>query len=198
MPNTSGSANSVPPVSTDDYERAQKAIFGAISSMEKRVQQAVEKEVDTLFHNLEHLEKEEIKARAKKAVAKGGQKVRKTVDDHRKSDRKHQLPFYDLDSHSYPYEWPKGDPEHRILHAVEAAEKAVLQAVEKEVSTLFHSSDKHPENESKKQAHKVLKLSVTKTSSKSEESREERRRRFREGIQKATEEMLAMDIPFDE
>jgi hypothetical protein len=53
-----------------------------------------------------------------------------------------------LHSH-YPYDWPHGEPhdDHRILHAVEAAEKALLRAVDEEVNSLFHDLKTHDEDD---------------------------------------------------
>jgi hypothetical protein len=58
------------------------------------VQHVIEKEVDNLFHDLEHHEKRDIIDRANKAVKKGVNKVKQQVDDH-DHDKEKSLPLLD-------------------------------------------------------------------------------------------------------
>ena len=60
----------------------------------------------------------------------------------------------------YPYAWPSLNErefphehkDHKILHAVEAAEKTLLNAIEKEVDVLFHSEKPADDNAPAEQA----------------------------------------------
>jgi hypothetical protein len=136
-----------------EYERAEKAILDAITNVEKKVQTAIEAEVDTLFHGFEgHAAsvKADVTAKARKAVQGGVSTAKRSVDDHAE---RHAYPFEN--DHPFPYAHPllnaKRDPTHyrerRILHAVESAEKAVLSAIQIEVETLFpptEHQDKDP------------------------------------------------------
>jgi hypothetical protein len=83
-----------------------------------------------------------------------------------------------LHSH-YPYDWPHGDPhaDHRILHAVEAAEKALLHAVEEEVNSLFHDLKTHDEDDPHppKKAATSVKSGVEKAKKKVDDVRDHRR-----------------------
>ncbi|MGK3738061.1 MAG: hypothetical protein ACI8RD_004254, partial [Bacillariaceae sp.] len=58
------------------------------------VQHVIEKEVNNLFHDLEHHEKSAIVDRANKAVKKGVNKVKQQVDDH-DHDKEKSLPLLD-------------------------------------------------------------------------------------------------------
>ena len=78
--------------------------------------------------------------KARTAVKLGVEKVKSHMDN---KDSSFPYEIYN------PYEWPGrkvGDnldhQDSRILHAVEAAERAVLHAVEQEVDTLFHPKDR--------------------------------------------------------
>jgi len=62
------------------------------------MQHVIEKEVDTLFHGLEHHEKRDIIDRANKAVKKGVNKVKKQVEDH-DHDKEKGLPLLDYMTH---------------------------------------------------------------------------------------------------
>eukprot|EP00980_Cylindrotheca_fusiformis_P004897 scaffold1041_cov121-Cylindrotheca_fusiformis.AAC.2 len=166
-----------PTISKDDYERAQKEIFDAIKRLEGNVERVVEKEVDTLFQDLENHKKKDIKEEAMKVVKKGTTKVKKSVEDHDHS-REGTLPSLH-DPHHYPYDWPHEDPDHRILHAIEAAEKAVLHAVNDEVMNLFHESDgSNSNNNEAKRAQEVLKEGVLKANKHLNDSHEHRRSWF--------------------
>jgi hypothetical protein len=85
-----------------------------------------------------------------------------------------------LHSH-YPYDWPHGEPhdDHRILHAVEAAEKALLRAVDEEVNSLFHDLKTHDEDDphpaKKEKAATSVKSGVEKGKKKVEDVRDHRR-----------------------
>jgi hypothetical protein len=103
---------------------------------------------------------ESIKQQAKERVQTSAKKVRKKVEDHDHTIQK-TLPSMH-DSYPFPYAWPKEDPEHRILHAVEAAEKAIFHAVEEEVNTLFHEIKHDNEGSDDEQVSVALKKSVEK------------------------------------
>lgn len=132
-----------------EYERAEKAILDAITNVEKKVQTAIEAEVDTLFHGSEgHAAsiKADVTTKARKAVQGGVSIAKRSVDDH---TERHAYPFEK--DHPFPYAHPllhaNRDPTHhrerRILHAVESAEKAVLSAIQTEVETLFPPTEHH-------------------------------------------------------
>lgn len=163
-----------PEISLDEYQRAEKAIFQAVSKLEEKVQHAIEDEVDTLFHELDHHEKESIKQQAKAKVQQSAKKVRQKVEAHDHAAKK-TLPSLH-DPHPFPYAWPKEDPEHRILHAVESAEKAVLHAVKEEVNTLFQEL-KHDDDDAKKSVKHALKKSVQKVDQHVDTKHEHRRQR---------------------
>ena len=165
--------------SEGDSKRAESAILGAIRAVEKKVQSAVESEVNTIFHELEDHHKSDIEDRAKKAVEKGAKKVKKQVDEKAKG--------YPYEIH-YPYQWPhvekktgkhgKKDKvtehkDHRILHAVEAAEQAVIHAIQEEVDTIFHESEHH--EDTKKKAKSVVEEGVNKAKKEVEDTHEHRR-----------------------
>lgn len=83
--------------------------------------------------------------------------------------------------------WPKQEEkemqknEHRLLHAIEAAEKAVLHAVQEEVESLFHET--HDENnplkdespKSTKKANEGVKKGVKKAKKHVEDSQQVRK-----------------------
>lgn len=180
-----------PKVSEDDYERAEKAIFDAVGKLEVKVQHAVENEVDMLFHELEHHEKEAIKKTVREKVQKSAQKVKKLVEDH---DGEGTLPLLH-EMHPYPYDWPHENSEHRMLHAIESAEKAVLHAVEEEVSTLFHELEHHEDQTAAKHAEKALKKAHEKASKHVEEKHERRRNWFMENVKgNPLEEYMLADV----
>lgn len=129
----------------DDYERAEKQIFSAIRKLERNLEKVMEREVDTLFHELEHHDKVAVKKKAQRAVKKGAKKVKSDVGGIQKLST---LP----ESYHYPYDWPHGEPEHRLLQAIESAEKAVLHAVQNEVNSLFHQLENHDEDNEHKVA----------------------------------------------
>jgi hypothetical protein len=71
-----------PPLQEGDYERAEKEIFRAIGKAEQKMQHAIEKEVDGLYHkDTDPKEKEKVKKKAKTAVKEGAKKVKQAVDD---------------------------------------------------------------------------------------------------------------------
>jgi hypothetical protein len=73
---------SPPPLQEGDYERAEKEIFRAIGKAEQKMQHAIEKEVDGLYHkDTDPKEKEKVKKKAKTAVKEGAKKVKQAVDD---------------------------------------------------------------------------------------------------------------------
>ena len=117
----------------DEIHRAESAVLNAIGFVEDKVQQAVEEEVQTLFHELQDHQKDHIEQKVGEIVKRGAGKVKKQVEEH------------DVDqSSSYPFERHVKNnklaehKDHRILHAVESAEHAVLHAIEDEVNLFFH------------------------------------------------------------
>ena len=171
-------AKADPEISHDDYQRAEKAIFHAVGQLEQRVQHAIEDEVDTIFHDMDHHEKESIKEKTKAKIQTGAKKVREKVETHDHAAQKALPEMHD--KHPFPYAWPKEDPEHHILHAVEAAEKAVLHAVEEEVNTIFHEM-KREDNDEKKNMKQAVKKSMEKMDKHVADKHEHRRKKVQEG-----------------
>ncbi|CAJ1962725.1 unnamed protein product [Cylindrotheca closterium] len=149
----------------DDYERAEKQIFGAIGNLEHNVAKVMEKEVDTLFHEMDHHDKAAVKKKAQKAVKRGVKRVKTDIGIKKMST----LP----EDYHYPY--ALDDPDHRLLHAIEHAEKAVLHAVENEVNGLFHELDHHEEHHEHK---KALAKGVAKANKHLDDAHESRRSWF--------------------
>lgn len=168
-------------------------IRDSIASMERRLQKAVEEEVDLLFHGSEdHEKKTEMKEKAKAVVTKGSKKAKQVVEEHEAAARRH-LPFED---HPFPYSWPKEHHgEHKdinVLHAIGSAEKALLHAVEDEVGTLFHEIEHHHEKDAAKKAEAVVKKSVKKTKQKVEQEHQKRKEYLDSG--NAIEEYMRWDL----
>lgn len=180
----------------DDYERAQKAILDAISNIEHKVEAALECEVTNLFRDLDdhHETKQEAKKQTKKAVKQGAQKVKTHVKEHKATAKKTaDWPSYPLEIRN-PYEWPhhkepkmakekkKVDIDHRdirILHAVEAAEQAVLQAIEEEVTSIFHGTEHHEKHPGHvKKTKEAYHLSLESAKKLADETKQDRRRWF--------------------
>lgn len=152
----------------EETKRAEHSIRHSIEVVEQKIHNAVQDEVDTLFHKSPE-KKEQVSTQAKKAVEQGTAKIKEQVKER-------------SEIHHYPYEWPAKTeahaPKHRdykILHAVENAEKAVLHAVEEEVNNLFHGMD-HPHEDEKEHAKTVVKKGVKKASEKVDEGNEKRRK----------------------
>lgn len=179
------------PAAVDDYERAEKAVLSAIAMVEDKVQKAVAAEVDTLFHKTttkkqqQNDKKADVAAKAKKAVEHAADKVKRAVTDYDRNAAEHEQHWYPFEMyHPYRFEHPevrqKGTPEahkdHRILHAVESAEKAVLQAVRDEVDTIFHDLEHHNDHkETVAQAKTSVKKGVQKATAKVKDIHEHRR-----------------------
>ena len=150
---------------TDDYERAEKAILKSVENIEAIVEKAVADEVDILFHkDRDHPDKEKITSSAKKAITNGADKVKSTIKGH--SEKK-----------LYPFEMKSQQQQknslvhkdHRVLHAIEAAERAVLRAITDEVDTLFHETvhekkSQIPNNPTLQQAKTTVKDGILKAS----------------------------------
>jgi len=127
----------------DTHQRATKAILNAVTTVEDHAQRLITAEVESYFHSNSHPseqhKKKQVAAHAQKAVQEGTRKVKESVT---------AGGGYTM-SNVYPFEKDetKGTPvkhkDHRILDAVEAAEKAVLQAIQAEVDTMFHTEDDH-------------------------------------------------------
>ncbi|KAL3943738.1 MAG: hypothetical protein SGBAC_002208 [Bacillariaceae sp.] len=155
------------PQLVDDYDNAERQIFDAIGKLERNMEKVMEAEVDTLFHELKHHDKVEIKKKAQQAVKKGAKKV--------KTDIGHQTQPSLPEAYHYPYDWPNEDPDHRLLHAIEHAEKAVMHAVEAEVNGLFHGLDNQEEHHEHK---KALSKGVSKGNKYLDEAHQSRRSWF--------------------
>jgi hypothetical protein len=169
-----------PPLSEEDHNRAQAAIRNAVEKLEERVHKVLEAEVDTLFHDLGHEEKSKIVEKAKRKVQDGAAKVKDQVEV---TSRQEDLPFANS---QYPYDWPHEDPNHRILHAVESAEKAVLHAVEQEVASLFHGLEEgHEDTDATKHTETILKKGIETTGKQMKAGHENRRERYTLSIKPA-------------
>lgn len=153
----------------EDTKRAERSIRHSIELVEEKIHKAVQDEVDTLFHKSPE-KKQDVAEKAKKAVQQGANKVKEEVEKR-------------SEIHHYPYEWPvhteaHAPKDHKILHAIENAEKAVLHAVEEEVNLLFHEPEHHDnkDKETTKKAKSVLKKGVKKASENVEDTHEHRRK----------------------
>lgn len=136
--------------------------------VEDKIQRAVQAEVDTLFHKSSPEKKQDVATKAKQAVEQGTAKIKGEVEKR-------------SEIHHYPYDWPtKAEAhvprDHKILHAIENAEKAVLHAVEEEVNNLFHEVSHHEDKDTVKKAQKVVQKSVKKASEHVEDTHEHRRK----------------------
>jgi len=178
---TTASTGSASKGSSDDYERAEKAIFHGMEMVEEKIQKAVEEEVHSLYDEAaaEH-HRDEIVAKTKAAIQKGAHKVKEEHNEKRKS--KTLLHDTNHDDHD----------DHRILHAVEAAEKAVLHAVQEEVDQLFHELHSHDNNNAKGKGnkHHAAKQGVQKAKQHVEQSHQERQKWMSEKDAKAIDEYI--------
>jgi predicted flap endonuclease-1-like 5' DNA nuclease len=167
----------------NDYERAEKAIFHGMEVVEHEVQKAVENEVYSIFEEMNHDRRKEVTEHVKKAVTNGASKAKSTAQREYKS-----MPF--LPKHAEE----EDRHDHRILHAMEAAERAVLNAVKEEVDTLFHDSE-HPlqaEPQTTKEAKKSAKKGFEKAAKRVEDTHKERKRWIHEMDDKAIDEYIKM------
>ena len=153
----------------EDTKRAERSIRHSISVVENKLHRLIEDEVDTLFHKSSPEKKQDVSAKAKKAVEQGTAKIKEQVEKR-------------SEIHHYPYEWPT-KPEahvprdHKILHAIENAEKAVLHAVEEEVNNLFHEVHHDADDkETAKKAKAVVTRGVKKAKEQVTEDTEHRRK----------------------
>lgn len=105
----------------EDYERAEKIIFKSLMAAERALEHAIHQEVDALFHGDDD-DKDQDKVY--RAVQKGAAKVR-------------EAGVSSFDHSSDPPD------SRRILHAVEVAEQALLDAVRTEVENLFPTQKQH-------------------------------------------------------
>ena len=144
----------------DDYERAEQAILRSVEKIEAVVEKAVADEVNILFHS-DHPDKEKITSNARKAVAHGVDKVKATIKGH---TEKSLYPFETKSQRLQKKEIVHKD--QRVLDAIEAAERAVLQAITDEVDTLFHETvhEKKNTNPKVQDAKTTLKDGITKAS----------------------------------
>ena len=173
-----------------DYERAQKAILDAITTVEDRAQRLIASEVETLFHGQASASvrepKSQLKKRASKAVTEATQKVKQSVAEHPGT---HVYPFED---HPYPYAHPEINNkhrhrDHRLLQSIEAAEHAVLNAIQAEVGTLFPKD--HQGNHSA-----TVQNALQKTAKQVKEHHEHRRNWMLEQFEKGIDEYSSPDV----
>ena len=178
-----------PSVGDEDYERAQKAILDAITTVEDRAQRLIASEVETFFHGKAASggeQKSQLKKRASKAVTEATQKVKQSVTEHPGT---HVYPFED---HPYPYAHPEINNkhrhrDHRILQSIEAAEHAVLNAIEAEVGTLFPKDHEIIHNAS-------VQTALQKTAKQVREHHEHRRHWLLEQFEKGIDEYSSPDV----
>ena len=175
-------------VDDEEYERAQKAILSAIATVEDHAQRLIASEVDTFFHSqaIRGDQKTQVKKLARKAVTGATQKVKQSVNDHPGT---HVYPFEDQ---PYPYAYPEINNknrhrDHRILHSIEAAEQAVLNAIEAEVGTLFHHE---PDRDHKVTVQKGLRKAAKQV----KERHDHRRGWMSEQFEKGIDEYLSPDV----
>jgi len=158
----------------DDYERAQMAIAKGVGRLEHAIQEAVEEEVHLMFpHPRDEPRKASVAAKASEAVRKAAERARADVKRHVSAGKESKAQH----------------PEHRIMHAIESAEKAVLHAVQDEVDVLFHS-DEHKHDEHAQKAKKAIKKRFHDTKKKVEDSHKERRKWMKEEDRSAVQEYL--------
>lgn len=189
-----GSKKAPVPTDDEDFDRASRAILSGIAAVEGQIQTAVAAEVETLFHKLDSTDptkKAAVHEKANKAVKTGATKVKKHVDEHKQQLQQRGQSHaeaaatngaFPFEIHN-PYEWPmyknRGNLQHgdsRLLHAVEAAERAVLRAVEQEVETLFHEPEHHHEDEEhKKQTKEAVQAGVKSSKKRVQDTHEHRR-----------------------
>ena len=153
--------------------------------VEQKLQKAVEDEVHSIFDEMDHDRKKEVSEHVKKAVSKGAAKAKSTAEKEYTS--KKRMPF--LPKHA---EEEVEHHDHRILHAMESAEKAVLHAVQEEVDQLFHGTD-HPfkdEPKTTKKAKSSAKKGYEKAAKHVQDTHEERKRWIMEMDNKAIDEYI--------
>lgn len=124
----------------DDYERAEKAIFHGIETVEQKIQHAIEDGLHSIYDDMDHHQTKQVKENLKKAVQKGASKVKETAAD----EYNYSLGLTPAVERAM--EEQKGgrrSNHHRVLAAMMAAEQAVLHAVQDEVDSLFHGTDHH-------------------------------------------------------
>lgn len=149
----------------EEARRAERSIRHSIQVVEEKIHRAVQDEVDTLFHKSPE-KKQDVATKAKMAVEQGASKIKEEVEER-------------SEIHHYPYEWPAkaeahAPRDHKILHAIENAEKAVLHAVEEEVNNLFHEIHQE-DKEMAKKTKSVVTKGVKKASEHVEDTHEHRR-----------------------
>lgn len=160
----------------NDYDRAEKAIFHVIEQVESKLQKAVADEVHSIFDEAEHHHHRiQVTDNVSKAVSKGSGKIKQVVREHVKARGIPFLPVHE--------EGTVKHDDHKILHAIEAAETAVLHAVQEEVNNLFHAmsqEENHPlQTKCAKTASKtkeVIQKGLEKTKEHVDDAHKERRR----------------------
>ena len=146
--------------------------------VEQRLQKAVEEEVHSIYDNADHHEL--VIPHAKAAIQKGAAKAKQAAKEQKKASGG-KLVGQDQGS---------GEEDHRILHAVEAAEKAVLHAVQEEVDQLFHDVQPHEDHAKKGHPKDVVKSGVQKATQHVEKTQEERQQWIKERDAKAIDEYI--------
>lgn len=138
-----------------------------MEQIEAKLQKAVADEVHSIFDaEMDHEQRTKVAEHANKAVKKGVDTVKFSGRDYYRAQ------------HGALWEQPDNKPtseDHKILHAIEAAEKAVLHAVEEEVDSLFHATHdgNHPLKDEHPKVAKKAKQGVKKGVQKAKKSAEE-------------------------
>ena len=185
------------PISTDtnnkgtndpdaDYERAETAIFHVIEKVESKLQKAVENEVHSIFDEADHHQHRQLVTdHVNKAVSTGSDKIKEALREHVKARGIPFLPAQVEDTVKHD--------DHKLLHAIEAAEKAVLHAVQEEVDSLFHSisqEEDHPLQTKCDKTKEVIQKGIEKTKEHVDSTHEVRRRWMREMDAKEIDQYL--------
>jgi hypothetical protein len=157
----------------NDYDRAEQAIFHVIEQVESKLQKAVEEEVHSIYDKAErHHQRTQVTDQVSKAVSKGSDKIKEVVREHGKVKAR-GMPFLPVDQQEVKHD------DHKILHAIEAAETAVLHAVQEEVNSLFHAmahEEDHPLQTSSAKTKEVVQKGLEKTKEQVDVGHKERRR----------------------
>ena len=146
----------------------------------------MEDEVHSIFDaDNEHEEhRAELTAHAKEAIKDATTKVKTVATEHSKA---RLYPFLPKEEETATSNAKHSDDDHKLLHAIEAAEQAVLHAVQEEVESLFH--DTHNDN-GKIKTKEGIKKGVEKAKKHVEDSHQERKMWMHKGDSKAIDEYI--------
>jgi len=149
-----------------DHKEAESAILHRIHQVEAKVQAAIEDEVHAMFPDMDHESKSDLKQHVQTAVSRGSSKVMMVAEEHSKA---RLLPFLPKDFDD------QNNEHHKVLRAMEAAEVAVLHAIQDEVGGLFHGTHPdHPVVVPVKKAQKSVQRGVQKATKEVQEHHNER------------------------